>query len=107
MSNSGRWVFDKDMQKMVKVSDMIPKLASKIDGVYFREPYMENFGGAGRKPGVMVTSKGHKKALMKERGIEEFEESLTDVKPDVQGKTLYFLPTAKTQKKAKTRKRRA
>ena len=105
MSKSGRYkCIDGEM---VRVSREIPKIASKIDGVYFREPYMENFGGAGRKPGVMVTSKGHKKALMKERGIEEFEESLTDVKPDVQGKTLYFLPTGQNQKKAKTPEGRA
>ena len=87
---------------MVKFSDRTPKIASKIDGVYFREPYMENFAGAGRRPGVMITSKGHKKALMKERGIEEFEESLKDVPPETFGKTLYSIPTGQNQTKAKT-----
>ena len=100
MSKTGRWkVID---GKVVKVSDEIPRIASRIDGVYFREPYMENFAGGGSRPGVMVTSKSHKKELMKNLNIEECEESLKEVPPETFGKTLYSIPKGQNQQKAKT-----
>ena len=77
--------------KMVKVSDKTPPLASRIDGVYFREPYYENFGGAGGKGGVEITSKGHKKAEMEARGIREYEPSIDgDVQFEKSGKIISF-----------------
>ena len=100
MGNTGRWLWDKNIKKMVKISEDIPKIASKIDGVFFPadgKPYIENFGGAGKEPGVEVRSKGHKKQIMEERGIEEAEETLKDVPPESFGKTLYSIPKGQTQ----------
>ena len=76
--------------KSEKISDKIPPLASRQDGVYFRQPYFENFGGAGNQSGVEITSKGQKKQIMKEKGIREFEESVDDVKPETAGKIMSF-----------------
>ena len=89
MSKTGTYVFDGE--KMVIVSRETPKLASRIDGVYFRQPYIENFGGGGSKPGIEITSKSHKKRVMAERGIAEFEES-SDIKPERLREKLYFIP---------------
>ena len=57
MSITGRYkIIDGEM---VKVSNIVPKLASRVDGVYYPgKPYMEHF--AGNDP-VLITSKGEKK----------------------------------------------
>jgi hypothetical protein len=76
--------------KVVKVSDRIPPISSRQDGVYFKEPYYENFGGAGNKGGVEITGKAHKKREMEKRGIREFEESNAEVKQETRGKIVSF-----------------
>jgi len=67
MSNTGRWLIIDG--KLQKVSDEIPKIASRIDGVYFRQPYTEFFNG---RDGVEITSKSHKKRVMAQRGVQEY-----------------------------------
>jgi hypothetical protein len=55
--------------ELVKVSDAIPKIAGRIDGVYYPgSPYTEYFNG--RTP-YHITSKGEKKAIMNAKGIRE------------------------------------
>ena len=55
--------------KLIKVSNETPRIASRIDGVYYPgSPYYEYFNG--RDP-VLITSKGEKKAEMARRGIRE------------------------------------
>ena len=96
MSKTGTYVYRNG--KMVKVSDETPKIASQIDGVYFPKngkPYIENFGGAGRKAGAEVRSKGHKKAIMAEKGIAEFEESADYVRPEKEYRTKYSIPKSR------------
>jgi len=55
--------------KVVKVSDATPKVASRTDGVYFRQPYYESFNS---NDGCEITCKSQKKAEMARRGIEEY-----------------------------------
>ena len=76
--------------KVVKVSDKVPNIASRIDGVYFKEPYKENFGGAGQNRAIEITSKSHKKRELEARGLREFEESNSDVKCETAGKIMSF-----------------
>ena len=85
MNKSGRYVMEGD--RLVKVSDRIPKVAAMIDGVYFREPYMESFNSRER---VWITSKGHKKAEMQKRGIIEYPNQ-GDHKHETMNKTKYFV----------------
>ncbi len=63
--------------KVQCVSRETPKLASRIDGVYFRQPYIEKFNG---KVPYEIGSKGEKKAIMKSLGISEAAETLADHK---------------------------
>lgn len=72
--------------EMVKVSDIVPKLASRVDGVYYPgKPYVEHF--AGNDP-VLITSKGEKKAEMARRGIRENTED--DVPRETIGKIFSY-----------------
>ena len=79
MGKTGTYMYDEELRKMVKVSDSTPQLASRIDGVYFRQPYTEYFNG--RNP-VEITSKGQKKAEMERRGIAEYSDFFSDHQPD-------------------------
>jgi hypothetical protein len=63
--------------KVQCVSRETPKLASRIDGVYFRQPYTETFNG---KVPYEIGSKGEKKAIMKSLGISEAGDTLAGYK---------------------------
>jgi hypothetical protein len=63
--------------KVQCVSRETPKLASRIDGAYFRQPYVEKFNG---KVPYQINSKGDKKAIMKSLGICEAGDTLADYK---------------------------
>jgi len=91
--------------KCVKVSDDVPRIASRIDGVYYPgSPYKEYFNG--REP-TWITSKGDKKAEMSRRGIVEMADD--DIKHEKAGKIYSYngqkrkgrnlKPTPKTPKR--------
>lgn len=86
MSHSGHYeVIDGEL---VRVSDEIPRIASRLDGTYFRDPYYESFNG---RNGTWITSKAHKKAEMARRGIREYEESARiEGKPEKMGKIYSY-----------------
>jgi len=77
MSKTGTYMVNPETGKVELVSRETPRLASRIDGVYFRQPCVETFNG---KQKYEINSKGEKKALMKSLGIQEAGDTLADYK---------------------------
>jgi hypothetical protein len=87
-------MYDEQLGRVVKVSEDVPKIASQIDGVFFKEPRMEYFGG---QDGVMINSKGQLKAEMKARGLCEYNERYGN--PETHTSKIYSYDGMKPKKR--------